>query len=373
VRICFVSEGISIHTQRWVNYFAKKGHDVHLICWRVLPGYDKNVHIHLLTRFPPKTWNLSLYPSALFWIMQVRQLIKEIKPDVVVGFYLTGMGYISARSGFQPVVVVGIGSDILIEPKRNLLWKFHARYAIRKADLIVCLAPILEEEISRLGVDPNKVRTILIGVDTEKFQPLPGDKKLRYSLGIGMSQPIVISTRSLYPIYNVGTLIKSIPLILKEIPEAKFIIAGKGKQQGHLEKLAQELGVSSSVRFIGWVAHDRLPEYLALADVYVSTSLSDGASNSLLEAMACGIVPVVTDIPANRGWVTDGENGFVVPPGDTAALAERIVYLIKNKEIRETFGKIGREIVKQRAEYAREMEKMEMIYQGLLTDKKESS
>jgi len=366
MKICCVECGDSIHTQRWVNYFAKKGDEVHLICWEVLPGYDDSIHIHLLTKLAPRIWRISQYLSFLLWLFQVRWLIRKIRPDIVEGHFVTVYGFLAACSGFHPLIIVAWGSDILIAPKQNPLWKFIAKYALGKADLVVCRSPMLKEEISKLGVDPSKIKIILIGVDTDEFHPLSRDAKLRENLGIAASQPVVISTRSLYPVYNVETLVKAIPLILKEIPEAKFIIAGRGEEQSYLENLAQELGISSDVRFIGWVSHDRLPEYLALADVYVSTSLSDGTSNSLLEAMACEIAPVVTDLPANRGWVTDSENGFIVAVADTRALAERIIYLIKDKELRKRFGKISREIIKDKAEYHKEMEKREKIYQELI-------
>ena len=89
MRICYVADGASIHTQRWVNYFAKNGHETHLICWKVMPGYEDNVNIHILTRLAPKIWTVSQYFSFLFWILQVRRLIKGIKPDIVDGHFIT--------------------------------------------------------------------------------------------------------------------------------------------------------------------------------------------------------------------------------------------------------------------------------------------
>ena len=80
MKICYVADGASIHTQRWVNYFAGKGHEVHLICWKLMPGYEGNVNIHLLTRLAPKIWAVSRYLSVLLWIFQTRRLVKKIKP-----------------------------------------------------------------------------------------------------------------------------------------------------------------------------------------------------------------------------------------------------------------------------------------------------
>ena len=99
MRICYVADGASIHAQRWANYFAKKGHEIHLICWKVMPGYDDNVNIHLLTRLAPKIWKVSQYLSFLFWIFQVRRSINRIKPDIVDGHFVTVYGFLAACSG----------------------------------------------------------------------------------------------------------------------------------------------------------------------------------------------------------------------------------------------------------------------------------
>jgi glycosyltransferase involved in cell wall biosynthesis len=368
MRICYVADGASIHTQRWVNYFARKGHEVHLICWRLMPGYNENIHIHLLTRLAPKIWAVSQYLSFLFWILQVRRLIRKIKPDVVDGHFITVYGFLSAFSGFHPLVVSAWGSDMLVQPKRNPVSKFTAKYALRKADIIICLFPIdvAKEQITELGIDSNKIRTILLGVNTAEFNPSHRDDKIRQILGIEDSQPIVISTRSLAPIYNVDTLIKAIPLVLEEIPQAQFVIAGAGKKQGYLGELVRDLGVSNNTKFIGWIPRAELPKYLSSADIYVSSSLSDGASVSLLEAMACELAPIVTDIPANRPWINDGENGFLFPTGDYKTLASKIIYLLSNEEVRSNFSRKSREIVRNKAEQQTEMEKIDSIYTELI-------
>ena len=368
MKICYVADGTSIHTQRWINYFARKGHEIHLICWKLMPGYDKSVHIHLLTKLAPKIWAVSQYISFLFWIVQVRRLVRKIRPDIVDGHFITVYGFLAACSGFHPLVVSAWGSDVLVQPKRNPLSKFTAKYALKKADIIICLFPIdiAKEQITELGIDSNKIRTVLLGVDTTEFNPSHRDEKIRRTLGVERSQPVVISTRTLAPIYDVETLLKAIPLVLAEIPQAKFVIAGTGQQQGYLRELARVQGVSNSTKFIGWVPRTELPKYLSSADIYVSSSLSDGTSNSLLEAMACGLSPIVTDIPANQTWINDGKNGFLFPTRDYKTLASKIIYLLNNEETRENFSRRSQEIVQKKAEQQTEMKKLERIYHELV-------
>ncbi len=368
MRICYIADGASIHTQRWVNYFAKNGHETHLICWKMMPGYEDNVNIHLLTKLAPKIWTVSQYISFIFWIFQVRHLVKIIKPDIVDGHFITVYGFLAACSGFHPLVVSAWGSDMLVQPKINLISKFTAKYALKKADIIICLFPIdvVERQITELGIDSNKIRPVLLGVDTSEFNPSHRDEKIRRTLNIDRPQPVVISTRSLAPIYDVETLVKAIPLVLAEIPQAKFLIAGTGEQQDYLMELARTLGVSDNANFIGWVPRSELPKYLSSADVYVSSSLSDGTSNSLLEAMASGLAPIVTDIPANRPWVNDGKNGFLFPARDCKTLAAKVIYLLNNEEARKSFGDRSRELVQQKAEQYAEMKKLEGVYHELV-------
>lgn len=370
MRICYITGAGSIHTQRWVNYFARKGHEVHLIS----PGGNSSdsskvsdkIHLYPLSPVAPRIWPVSKYLSALLWVVQARRLVRKIKPDIVDAHYITVNGYLAVASGFHPLVLMAMGSDILIDSKRNLLWRMLTKYALRQADLVICKSETLRKELLKLGTSPSKIKIIQRGVDTQQFSRQRASEKLRSRLNI-LKMPTIICIRNLAPVYNVQMLIKAIPLVLGQVPEARFIIGGEGKQKEYLQELAKSLGVSNSIRFLGWIPHNELPEYLASSDVYVSTSLSDGTSTSLQEAMACELAPVVTELPANREWVTDGESAFIVPINDIQSLAERIVYLLNNSEARARFGKRGREVIKERAEYEVEMEKMERVYQGLAT------
>lgn len=366
MRICYIADASSIHTQRWVNYFAQKGHEVHLISPMAGEGYAEGVQLHLLARLMPQIWPAARYLSGLLWLIQARRLVSRIKPDILNAHYITVTGYLAIASGFHPLVLSAYGSDILIATKQNAVYKFFTKQALKRADRIVCCSSAIKKEAIQLGAVPNKAELIFIGTDTKKFSPAQRDTMLMQRLNIRNSSPVVISTRTLSSVYDIETLIRAIPLVLEEVPEARFIIGGQGGQRGYLERLAQDFGISDSIKFVGWIPHEELPAYLTSSDVYVSTSLSDGTSSSLLEAMACGLALVVTDIPANQPWIKDRENGFLIPVKAHKMLATRIAYLIKNAEIRREFGKASRQIVQEKAEYETEMAKVERLYQGLV-------
>ena len=361
MKICYLINSSSIHAERWIKYFAQMGHEVHVVGFESPKFEIERVYYHIA----PTNKKL-LYFTFLFKLIQFRRIIRKITPDIVDAHYVTKYGVIAALISMHPLVVTALGSDVLIQPKRNPLWKFVTKYPLKKADLIVCRSRSVKEEIVKLGIEASKIRAILIGVNTDQFHPMPKDAKLKQELGISQSEPVVISTRSLSPVYNVETLIRAVPLVLAEIPEVKFVIIGRGDQQGYLQNLTQSLGISESIKFVGWVSHTYIPRYLSSSDIYVSTSLSDGTSNSLLEAMACELAPVVTDIAANQQWIKDGENGFLVPVKDCRALAEKVLTLIKNKKERESFGKVNGKIVQEKAEQEIEMDKLGKVYEDLI-------
>jgi glycosyltransferase involved in cell wall biosynthesis len=161
-------------------------------------------------------------------------------------------------------------------------------------------------------------------------------------------------------------LIRAIPIVLKEEPGTKFLIAGEGSEKVVLEKEVKNLNINSSVKFLGRVPHDQMPNLLSQADIYVSTSLYDGTSVSLLEAMGSGAFPVVTDIPANREWIINGENGFLISPHEPKSLASRIIDAIRNHELLQKGPTKNRLIVEQRALWSEYIKRIRSIYTNIL-------
>jgi glycosyltransferase involved in cell wall biosynthesis len=160
-------------------------------------------------------------------------------------------------------------------------------------------------------------------------------------------------------------LIQAIPTVLKEEPKTKFLIAGEGFQKEALKREVENLDVHSSVTFLGQVLHEDMPDLLSQVDIYVSTSLHDGTSVSLLEAMGSGAFPVVTDIPSNREWVSDGENGFLVSQKDKNLLGRRIVGAIRDQRLMSEACTKNREIIEKRACWRQNIKRISRLYQNL--------
>lgn len=351
---------------RWVKYFADRGHEVHLISIQTYENdRAENVSLHLLKVFCPQIRVVSYVIFLAYSVIRIRGLLRKLNPDILHSHYITSYGFLGALSCFHPLVMTAWGSDVLINPKSSRVKRWAVEFALRRADLITCDAEHIKAPLVELGANPAKINLINFGIDVQKFSPGPGDEELLIKLKIPDS-PVIISLRSLEPVYDIDSLINAVPLVLKEVPEAKFLIAGKGSQEAKLKELAQSLGVDGSIKFVGLIPNDELPRYLRAADVYVSTSLSDaGIAASTAEAMACGLPVVITDFGDNRKWVENGENGFLVALRNPEALASRILALLSDKEKRIKFGQVGRRVIAERMNMEKEMQRMEMLYEQL--------
>lgn len=360
MKICFIASANSIHSFKWIKYFKERGHE---ICWISIEKNEfselENIKFYLLKNFKIKILNV------IFNINSLKKIIKKFEPDILHAHYAGVNGLLAALSGFHPFILTAWGSDILIAGKSKMK-KPLIKFALNRADLITCDAEHMEKAIIKLGVNSSKIKIIYFGIDTKKFSPGPKDENLIQKLNI-QNCPTIISLRSLEPIYDLETLIKAIPLVLKEFPEAKFIVAGRGSEEEKLKSLAKNLKILESIRFVGWIPNEVLHQYLNSSDIYVSTSLSDaGISSSTAEAMACGLPVVITNTGENEKWVKDGENGYLITIKNPELLANKITTLIKDKDLRREFGRKSRELIEEKNNYLKEMAKMEKLYEAFL-------
>jgi glycosyltransferase involved in cell wall biosynthesis len=261
----------------------------------------------------------------------------------------------------RPVVVTIHGSDFRMATERSSFLTKIFLYVCQRAKQIICVSELQEKEIEKMGIKGKKILTFPMGIDKSFLEAgrNRGGKMVNQS-------HVVLSNRNLLPLYNVSLLIRSIPTILKEEPHTKFIIAGDGQEREALLKEAENLNVSSFIEFLGRVPHEKVADLLATADIYVSTSLYDGTSVSLLEAMGSGAFPVVTAIPANRELITNGVNGFLVPIDKEKYLANRIIDAIRNQALREKSRIKNLSIVEEKALWPANIEKIQKVYSQLL-------
>lgn len=340
--ICFLAGANSIHSYKWIKYFSEKGHKVHWVSFTENnQGAINGVCFYQIN---------DPFPFNFF---KLKKLVKNIKPDIFHAHYAGVNGFVASLINYHPFVLTAWGSDILFAGVSKIKGPF-VKYALKKADLITSDAKHIKNAILNFNINTAEIKIVCFGIDIKKFAPGDNSQKTGNK---------IISLRSFEPVYNIETLIKAIPLVLKEIPNAKFILAGKGSEEENLKELAKRLGVLDAISFVGIISQNNLPKYLQESSVYVSTSLSDaGIASSTAEAMACGLPCIITDFGDNKEWVEDGKSGFLMPARDYKFLAEKIIYLLKNPLKCEKFGQNARKIIEEKNNYYKEMEKMEKLY-----------
>ena len=370
MRICFFGNLQSVHLQRRVRNFVEKGHEVHIITREPSEIVDVHVHVfvsHSISSFfykIPIIARLFYSLHKYFEINRLKKLINKINPDLIDAHYLTDYGILASKINFHPLVITCWGSDILIAPAK--FGEKHVKEmekALTRADLVIVASRYMEEELIKMGINKNIIVNPF-GVDVSKFNPHGkkiGAMKEKYG-----GKKIIINTRNLEPVYDVECLIKAFSYVIKQNNNVILLICGGGSLEDNLKRLTNNLGMDKYIHFLGKISHERMPNYLRSADIYVSTSLSDGTSISLLEAMTCGIFPIVTDIPGNRPWITHDKNGFLFEKGDYDKLSELILKSIGSKELIKNAAKINQEIVKEKGNWEKNIKEIENLYANLV-------
>jgi len=361
-RICHVSP-ISIHSTRWIEAFQKKGYKVSLITdvqtW--LAQKPRNVPIYVIPTLVIYNVHRRLIPNYI----SITKILKQIKPDLVhlhMQHHYAPAVYLSR----MPYILHSWGLEVLELHQMSISRRVLAKQVAMKAHKIIVDAKCMKQIWKNTGISENKVEVIPFGVDTNLFNPNTNGNQIRKKLRIQKKDITIISTRPFFNHYNIDCLVKAIPMIIRKHENVVFIIKGRGPLEGNIRKLAKKLRVDQHIRFTYPVPYHILPQYLATANIYVSTSFIDSTSVSLLEAMACGLPAVVTDISGNREWIQNGKNGLLFPPRNSKALAEKIMRLIENEDLRKQFGERCFQEIEKRATWEKCVSKMEAVYESLI-------
>ena len=237
----------------------------------------------------------------------------EPRPDVVHAHAL----YQAARTRTLPIPVV-----------INLPGEPHARYAgdLRLADALVADGWAAEHVPDRFGV---RVERVPKGVDSAQFRPEGPD--MRQALRCERKQ-VVLTVARLVPLKNLTLLLDAVAKVRERVPLVHAVIVGEGPEANALKRHAASLDLADAVTFVGRVAHVDTPKFYRMADVFALSSSFDNSPNAVLEAMACGLPLVATDVGGVRGFVADRLGAAVVPPGDVGAFAAGLERFLTDAE-----------------------------------------
>jgi len=287
-------------------------------------------------------------------VPKVRRIVRDFAPDVVFAPYLASNGLTAALCWKGPMVVSAVGGDVLNHARRTGLRKWFReriiRYVCRRADVVNTVSQALDEELIRLGVPPSKLLRIPFGVDVERFRPdaaVPRTSATR-----------LICTRRHERIYDIPTIIDALARLKAAGRKFHCTFTSDGTLLEEHKARAAAAGLGGCVTFTGDVPFAELPGLLRQADIYVSASLGDGTSVALLEAMASGLLPVVSRIAANEPWVEHGRTGLMFEPGDEDGLANALGVALDDAALRRRAIEENRRRVEQDGDMNRNLARL---------------
>ncbi len=323
---------------------------------------------------------VTAYPLNSFFnrnfAVQLRRLkccLREREIDIVHthGLYTNIFGIIGATLAGVPI---RIASRRETGGLRNGLRRWGERRVLSLSHAIVANAEAVRQDLIGEGVPSQKVMTVYNGVDVERFAPPQIMRSREETLGM-LGLPPESGRRFVTIVANVRHPVKDHPMFLRaarrvrdSVPQVAFVIAGEGELMTSLRALAKELRIERDVFFIGRCK--QVAELLAVSEVCVLSSKAEGFSNAILEYMSAGRPVVATDVGGAREALVEGETGFLVPGGDDAAMADRIIALLSEPERAREMGEHARRIVKEKFSCEAQLAQTVSLYDELLAKSK---
>lgn len=348
MRILMISHTTLPWTADYAAHFRSNGDDVMVVSFS--PGEIPGVPVEFVGTLPFNKY--ANKHQFLTRVPRIQRIVRSFAPDVVFATYLVSNGLSAALSWSGPLVVDAVGGDVR-DPYSRGDWRgpvrrFVLRCICDRATAVHSWSSELSDRLVDVGVSRAKIAEWPMGVDIEAYQPATRPA----------SSERFVCTRKHEPIYDTRTIVAALEMLHGCGTNFFCTFVGGGHLRGELEARAISSGLGSSVRFTGPVPKTGISDLLREAGVYISASLADGTSSSLLEAMACGLLPVVSRIPANLPWIEHGRNGLLFEPSRADELASALRRAISDGELRARAAKENRERVARDGNLATNLARM---------------
>lgn len=337
MKICYLADINSAHTHKWLNYFKNKGYDIHVIS--LGNGEYEGVTVHCLdvTDNVMKKASDKNKLQYIKKIKRVKELVNEIKPDILHAHYATSYGLLGALADYHPYIISAWGSDVYDFPIKSPVHKMMLKYNLKKADYIFSTSNVMKEETQKYT---NKnIEVTPFGVDINRFVPRRTEK-----------DEVVIGTiKTLEEKYGIQYLVKAFAQLKDRNPDMnlKLRIGGKGSQEDYLKGLCRDLKIYNDVTFLGFVNPDDVVKEFQNFDIAVFPSTLDSESFGVaaVEAESCGTPIVVSEVGGLMESTKPGITSLVAKKASVEDLRDKIDMLVKDKELRLKMGTAARKFV----------------------------
>jgi glycosyltransferase involved in cell wall biosynthesis len=333
--------------------------------FRIKPEIRQNISVPVYV-FP---WKRFFHLDAWKAAIALRKLIRTERVDIVQTYFET--------SNLWGGLVAKLSGALLLSSRRDMGILRKGKHALayrvvnRTSDRVLAVS----EEVKRFcidadRIDPKKVSVVYNGVDLKHIAAENSSGNPFADADWANATHIIACVANIRRVKGIDVLIRTAQRVCRELPNAVFAVAGSLYERAYSEEvqaMIHSLGLEKNIKLLGFV-DDPLP-LLKMSDAFCLLSRSEGFSNALLEAMACGVPSVVTRVGGNPEAITDGENGFLVPVEDDATAAEKLLTLLRHPEQRVRIGENGRNSVQTRFSADVMIQKLIGVYRDLLAER----
>ncbi|WP_262461098.1 glycosyltransferase [Alloalcanivorax balearicus] len=340
-KVMFLANATVGHTIKWVNEISRSGIDVVLVSKE-----DRSPEIEDTVKYVRLK-----HRGGLGYVRnagQLRALVKKHKPDIINAHYASGYGLLARLASvkkYVPYLLSVWGSDVYRVPGRGRFWKWLVKGNLRYASAVGSTSHDMGHVVKRL-CPTKKVLITPFGVDIDVYKKSKEDMK--------EDQFVVGTVKKLEFVYGMDVLIKAFSLAKSQRPHMnlELRIAGGGSQLAELKRLCNELGLKKDdVKFLGRLEQEQVPAALNDLDVYVAVSRSESFGVAVLEASACEVPVIVSNVGGLPEVVADGLTGYIVESENADALSRKLIKMMDSKQdARFCMGKAGRAFVKDNYE-----------------------
>jgi glycosyltransferase involved in cell wall biosynthesis len=362
LKVLYVTSNGGVHDYRFLKKMVED-YDVLLLHYasrELIDDIKELKNLKIISKMP------AIRSFPLFSeLLHFRKVYKEFKPDIVHTGYAWQVGILASFYNIHPHLSMPWGSDILFQPEKHWYMKMIVRKVMKQCDHVHCDAEFVKEKIKEdYSIRDEKISVFPRGIDLKLFAPL--DKTdCRKQLGIDPGKFVILFNRHFEPVYGIDTLLKGFKMFAANKDDVLLLMISTGSLKGKILNFLKDHRLNSKVKIIGGVPNRKMPVYLGASDVYLSTSISDGTSLSLLEAIAMGMGLVVTDVPALKYWITEN-NGIVIQRKSHLHMAGALEEYYYDRQLLRIHGDVNIRIAKEKADWDKNYNKLREIYKNML-------
>jgi len=366
--------GAEIQAQRVAKNLRVKGIDVFVLTQH-FKGLKRRENIEEVPVYRLFTFGRGKFRSLIFMLSTFLFLVRKRRQYQIIHAHLASspaiVAVIAGRILRKKVIIkfAGAGKTGDIGTAREtFVGKLKLKFLRKYTDCFVCPSEEVKRELIEYKFPEERIKKIPNGVDIKKFSPVNGNikEKIKQSLNLSYNKVVTFTGRLVLG-KGLEILLSTWKKIISLFPDSHLLILGKGSLKDTLQNMTNELKIKEYVTFKGEVKN--IDQYLKASDVFILPSLAEGLSNALLEAMACGLPVVATNIGGTKEVIKNGMNGILVEPKNSEQLAQAVLSLIRDEKRAQRLGRNAQKTVKESYSLDRISKKYTQIYSQLLKEK----